>query len=91
MTWLTAMLGPKGQITIPKEVRLALGIADKGNMVGFLLDERSGRVELAKMVVSPSNDNYTEQELRQLLKISCQKGGKHFETGKDFLKNLEGL
>ncbi len=84
MTWLTAMMGPKGQITIPKEVRTIIGALEKGDLVGFMCDEKSGVVRITRMEVRPAGEEYTEEDLRKLLKIAHQKGGKHFTTAKDF-------
>lgn len=91
MTWLTAPLGPKGQITLPKEVRTVIGALEKGDLVGFMLDEKSGVVRIARMEVKPAGEEYTEEDLRKLLKIAQQKGGKHFDTAKDFLHHLDKL
>lgn len=91
MTWLTATLGPKGQITLPKEVRVIIGALEKGGLIGFMLDEKSGSVRLAKMEVSPAEESYTGEELRKLLKIAHQKSGKSFTSAKDFLQHLDSL
>ena len=91
MTWVTATLGPKGQITLPKEVRVVIGALEKGDLVGFMLDERSKAVRLAKMDVTPAEDAYTDEELRKLLKIAHQKKGKSFPTVKDFLRHIDKL
>ena len=91
MTWLTATLGPKGQITLPKRVRLVIGALEKGDLVGFMLEEKSGAVRLTKMDVKPAEESYTEEELRKLLKISRQKGGGSFASAKDFLHHLDSL
>ena len=91
MTWLTSTLGPKGQITLPKRVRMVIGALEKGDLVGFMLDEKSGFVRLTKMDVRPAEQPYTEEELRKLLKISHQKSGKSFASAKDFLHHLDNL
>ena len=91
MTWLTATLGPKGQITLPKRVRYAIGALERGDLVGFMLDEKSKAVRLAKMDVKPSEEPYTEEELRKLLKISHQKNTKSFADAKDFLSHIDSL
>ena len=91
MTWFTATLGPKGQITLPKKVRMALGIVEKGGTVGFVLDEKAGSVRLAKMEVRPAEDAYTEEELRKMLKIARTKDRKRFDSAEDFLKHLKPL
>ena len=91
MTFLTATMGPKGQITLPKKVRLALGVVEKGALVGFMLDEKSGAVRLAKMKLVPEEEGYTQEELRKLLKMTHDKTGKHFDSAKDFLHHLGRL
>ena len=91
MNWLTATLGPKGQITLPKEVRMVIGALGKGDLIGFMLDEKSGAVRLAKMEVRPAEEAYTAEELRKLLKIAHQKDGKSFTSAKDFLSHLDRL
>lgn len=91
MTWFTATLGAKGQITLPKKVRIALGTLEKGQTVGFMLDEKKSSVRLAKMEVKPSEESYTGEELRKLLKIARQKDGKFFGSAKDFLNHLDTL
>lgn len=91
MTWVTATLGPKGQITLPKEVRLVIGALEKGDTVGFMMDEKSKAVRVAKMNVAPAEEAYTEEELRKLLKIAHQKGGKSFANAKDFLHHINQL
>lgn len=91
MHWLTATLGPKGQITLPKAVRMVMGAMDKGDLVGFMLDEESGSVKLTKMEVKPAKEYYTEEELRKLLKMARGKHGKSFASAKDFLRHLHSL
>ena len=91
MHWLTATLGPKGQITLPKEVRIVIGVLEKGDLVGFMLDKKSGSVKLAKMDVRPSEESYTAEELRKLLKIAHDKQSKSFVSAKDFLNHLNSL
>ena len=91
MTLLTATLGPKGQITLPKKVRLTLGAVEKGTLVGFMLDEKSGAVRLAKMKIIPAEEAYSQEELRKLLKMTHDKAGKHFDSAKDFLRHLDRL
>ncbi|MBI4432827.1 MAG: AbrB/MazE/SpoVT family DNA-binding domain-containing protein [Candidatus Omnitrophica bacterium] len=90
MTWFTATLGPKGQITLPKKVRMTIGALEKGDTVGFMVDEKSESVRLAKMEVRPT-EAYTEEELQKLLKIAHQKNGKLFASAEGFLRHLDSL
>ena len=91
MTWLTATLGPKGQITLPKEVRTLIGALEKGDLIGFMIDEKTKAVRLTKMEVGPAEEPYTEQELKKILQLAHAKKGKSFATAKDFLKHLDNL
>ena len=91
MTWFTATLGPKGQITLPKKVRMALGITEKGETVGFVLDEKARSVRLARMEVRPAEEPYTEDELRKMLKISKTKERKGFDSVEGFLDHIKRL
>jgi len=89
MNWVTAPLGPKGQITLPKEIRDTLGLKEKGDLVGFVLDEQSRSVRLTRMEIRPAGAEYTEEELRRLLSIAKERGGKRFTSAEAFLRHLE--
>ncbi len=91
MTWITAALGPKGQITLPKRVREALGTKEAGDLVGFVLDERTGSVRLARMEVRPAGEDYTEEELRKLEKLAKAHGGKKFASAEEFLQHIKKI
>ena len=91
MTWITATLGPKGQITLPKQVREALGMREAGMLIGFILDEKTGSVKLTRMEVRPATKDYTEEELRQLQKLALERGGKKFASAEDFLRHIQKL
>ena len=91
MVWMTAPLGPKGQITLPKEIRKALGLREKGDLVGFVVDEKKGSVKLARMEVRPAGEGYTEEELKKLMGLAKEPGRKKFSSPEAFLKHLENL
>ena len=91
MTWFTATLGAKGQITLPKRIRATIGAMTKGDMVGFVLDEKLGSVRLAKMEIRPAGESYSEADLRKLLKISKSEGGNDFRSPEEFLRHLHKL
>jgi AbrB family looped-hinge helix DNA binding protein len=89
MSWITAPLGPKGQITLPKEVREALGLKEKGDLVGFVLDEKTGSVRLSRMEIRPAaGEEYTEEELRKMMGLAKASGGKKFDSAEAFLRHL---
>ncbi len=91
MTWLTAALGPKGQITLPKRVREMLGMRETGDVVGFILDDEKGSVRLTRMEIRPADENYTEEEFRKLEKLAKSPGGKRFKSAKEFLQHVNKL
>ena len=91
MTWMTATLGPKGQITLPKPVREVLGAKEQGELIGFFLDEQSGTVRLSRMEVRPAGEGYSEKELRQLTRLAKARGGKKFASAEDFLQHIKKL
>lgn len=91
MTWITTALGPKGQITLPKRIREALGIEGTGDMIGFLWDEQTGTVRLTRMEMRPVGEDYSEEELKKLAKLAQAHGGKKFAKAEDFLRHIEKL
>jgi bifunctional DNA-binding transcriptional regulator/antitoxin component of YhaV-PrlF toxin-antitoxin module len=91
MTWITASLGPKGQITLPKRVRELLGAKEPGELIGFLLDEETGAVRLSRMEVRPTGDDYTEDELRKLAQLAKERGGRKFRSAEAFLQHIKKL
>ena len=91
MTWITAPLGPKGQITLPKEIRKALGLQDKGDFVGFLVDEKTGSVRLTRMEIRPAKEGYTQEELTRLIGLAKEPGGRKFSSAEAFLKHIQKL
>lgn len=88
---ISAPLSSKLQLTLPKRVRDVLGVREGGDRVGFLIDEKTHRVTLTKADVVPSGPSYTAAEIRKLLKIAKEPGGKTFESAEAFLKHLRSL
>ncbi len=91
MVWLTAPLGPKGQITLPKEVRETLGLKTRGDLIGFALDRRTGSARLKRMEIRPVEGSYTEEELKKLVKVANREKGRKFASAKAFLNHLAKL
>ena len=89
--WVTAPLSSKAQITLPKPVRDLLGIKAKGERVGFLIDEKARRVLITKVKLVPEEEPYTEEEIRKLLKLRKEPGGKTFNSMDELLKDLKSL
>ncbi len=91
MTYLMATLGPKGQITLPKRIREILGAREKGDTIGFLLDEKTGSVRLKRMEIRPAGEDYTEEDLHKLSELAKEKGGKKFASAQEFLRHIDKL
>ena len=89
--WLTAPLSSKAQITLPKPVRELLGIKAKGDRVGFLIDEKTRRIMIMKVHLVPAAESYTAEEIRKLLKLRKEPGGKTFNSMDELLKHLKSL
>ena len=87
-TFATAPLGAKGQITLPKKVRQLLHLQAPGELVGFLLDERTHAIRLSRVDVVPADDPFTDAEYRKLDQLRKAPGGKTFRSGKVFLADL---
>ena len=88
---LTAPLSSKAQLTLPKRVRDLLGVREKGDRVGFLIDEKYHRITITKVDLVPAEEPYTDEEIRKLLKLRKEPGGKTFDSMEAFLKHLHSL
>lgn len=86
--WITAPLTSKAQLTLPKRIRTLLGVRMKGDRVGFLIDEKTHRVLITKVDLVPAEEPYTKEEIRKLLKLVKEPGGKTFDSAEAFLKHL---
>ena len=95
MTWLmTATLSSKAQLTLPKRIRELLGVRAKGDQVGFMVDEKTHRVMMTKITLTPtelSEEPYTEEELRKLLRLARASKKKTFASAEAFLKHVRSL
>ncbi|OGW91875.1 MAG: hypothetical protein A3D28_03795 [Omnitrophica bacterium RIFCSPHIGHO2_02_FULL_63_14] len=68
---ITAPLGAKAQVTLPKAVRKALHLQDRQDMVGFII--QNGRVALTRIEPVPSRDPFTDQEWRAIDRLADQR------------------
>ena len=86
---VSAPLTSKAQLTLPKPVRQLLKVGAKGDRIGFLIDEKSHRITITKVDLVPAEEPYTEEEIRKLLKLSKEPGGKTFRSMDELLKDLK--
>lgn len=81
-----ATLSPRGQLTLPKEIRKKLHL-EKG---GTVLVEQSGTgILLRAVTVRPADDDFDEQEWETLIKLARDKHGRPHKTMKGFLRSLK--
>jgi len=77
---VTATVTGKTQITIPKPVRETLKIRTKGDLVGFIIDDKNHSVKLTKVTLVPIGEEFTEKDLKKLLALAKERGGKTFKS-----------
>lgn len=87
---ITAPLGAKGQLTIPKAVRAALNLSASGQTIGFIVDDKAHVALLTKMELVPAEESFSRAELQKLLKLAKEPGGKSFASAKEMLRDLKG-
>ena len=88
---VTASLSSKAQLTLPKRVRELLGVRTKGDHVGFLIDEKTHRILMTKVDLVPAEAPYTDEEIRKLLKLTKEPGGKTFKSMDELLRDLKSI
>ena len=88
---MTATLSSKAQLTLPKRIRELLGVREKGDQVGFVVDEKTRRVVMTKITLVPTEEAYTGEELRKLLRLAKAPGKKIFASAEAFLKHVRSL
>lgn len=67
---ITAPLGAKAQLTLPKAVRKALHLQDQRDLVGFMI--QNGRVALTRIEPVPSTDPFTKDEWRAMDRLAAR-------------------
>lgn len=67
---ITAPVGAKSQITLPKAVREALRLNARQALVGFVI--HGGRVAITRIEPVPSSDPFTEAEWRAIERLAAQ-------------------
>ncbi len=86
---ITAPLSSKAQLTLPKRIRELLGVREKGDRVGFLIDEKTHRILITKVNLVLAEESYTDEEIRKLLRLRKEPGGKTFKSMGELLKDLK--
>lgn len=86
---VTAPLSTKGQMTIPRAVRKALNLTAQGSTVGFLVDDEAHVALLTRMELVPAEESFSKSELKKLLKLAKEPGGRTFSSMEALLKDLK--
>lgn len=87
---MVAPVSSKGQVTLPKSVRILLGLRTGSDMVAFRV-ERSGRVEIVPVEITAKKASpYSEEDWAKLERLADRRG-KLFSSAKAAKKHLESL
>lgn len=90
---ISAHLGAKAQVTIPKLVREVLNIHSPDDLLGFVIEPETHTVKLTKLNIVPAEEDFTENEYQKLLQLADESGGETFKTAKEailFHKKVSG-
>ncbi len=79
----------KGQATIPKPIRVLLGIREGRDHIGFRINK--GKVEIVSLKVDERPLKFTKKEWEKIEKLANEKTGKRFNSARDAIKYLESL
>ncbi len=79
-------LGVKAQVTLPKVVRKALGLKEKKDFVGFVVEGH--RVALTRIEPVPSTNPFTEEEWVKIERLAAKPPLVVFTSSKASLKHL---
>ena len=84
---LTAPLTEKGQVTIPKSIRMLLKLEGQ-NIVGFRVAH--GKVEIVSIEVKAASNPFTEEEWKKIERLAHQRGKvfKSAEKAKEYARSL---
>ena len=86
-TLITAPIGAKAQLTLPKAVRQALHLQARRDLVGFVIE--GGRVALTRIEPVPSSDPFTEEEWRAIDRLAAQPPAATLEGAASSLRHLQ--
>ena len=84
---VTAPVGAKAQVTLPKSVREALHLKAQQDLVGFVI--HGDRVALTRIEPVPSSDPFTEAEWAKIEQLAAQPPTATFESAADSLRFLK--
>ena len=83
---VTAPIGAKAQLTLPKAVRQALHLQARGDLIGFVIE--SGRVALTRIEPVPSSDPFTDEEWRKIDRLAAGPPASTLQDAASSLRHL---
>ena len=84
-----SVVGAKAQVTLPKEVRKALKVKEKEDMVGFIIEGNT--VIITRVEPVPSSDPFTPEEWTKIKALAKKKPKEIFRTSKESLAHLRKM
>ncbi len=84
---ITAPVGAKAQVTLPKVVREALHLKPQEDLVGFVVEGE--RVALTRIEPVPSSDPFTDEEWTKIEQLTSQTPIATFGNAADSLRYLK--
>ena len=85
-TLITAPIGAKAQLTLPKAVRQALHLQARRDLLGFVIER--GRVALTRIEPVPSSDPFSEEEWRAIDRMAAKPPAATLEGAANSLRHL---
>ena len=84
---ITAPVGAKAQVTLPKAVREVLHLKTRADLIGFVI--QGGRVALTRIEPVPSSDPFTEAEWHAIERLASQAPAAVCENAAESLSYLK--
>ena len=79
-------VGAKSQITLPKDVRKLLGIKEKNDMVGFIVED--DKIVLTRIEPVVSSSPFGQEEWKKIKSLASKKPEASFNSSKESIEHL---
>ncbi len=87
MRMVTAPVGAKAQITLPKAVREALRLSDRNGLIGFVI--QGDRVAITRVEPVPSSDPFSDAEWHTIDQLAAQPPTATLQNSEQALQYLQ--
>ena len=84
-----SVVGAKAQVTLPKEVRKALKVKEKEDMVGFIIEGNT--VILTRIEPVPSGDPFTAEEWKKIKALAKKQPNEIHQNSKESIARLRRM